>query len=132
MYNPSIPALSYVDIPNYKTLKANAQIIPKSSEVTKYEATIGQEGLQYDQSIGRANLMKEREAAMTVADYKTGNFISNDPHQSELRYRLLHTLKFSYPNIIYEAVVADARTLPKILFLEQLVSSYYSRVIFLH
>ena len=131
MYNPSIPALSYVDIPNYKTLKANAQIIPKASDVavTKYEATIGQEGLQYDQSMGRANLMKEREAAMTVADYSSGNFISNDPHQSELRYRLLKTLKFSYPNIIYEAVIADARTLPKILFLEQLVSSYYSRVI---
>ena len=132
MYNPSIPALSYVDIPNYKTLKSNAQMIPKASDrlnVPQYEATIGQEGLQYDQNIGRANLMKEREAALTVADYSKRNFISNDPHQSDLRHRLLQTLKFSYPNIIYESVIADARTLPKILFLEQLVSSYYSRII---
>ena len=132
MYNPSIPALSYVDIPNYKTLKSNAQLIPKASDrlnVPQYEAQIGQEGLQYDQTIGRANLVKEREAAMTVADYSNRNFISNDPHQKELYVRLIKNLNFSYPNIIYEAVIADARTLPKILFLEQRVSFYYSRIV---
>ena len=134
MSNPSIPVMTYVDIPNYNTLKSNAKIVSKASDninVPKYEATISeyQQGLQYDQTIGRSMLMKERQAAMTVADYKTGHFISNDPHDSELRKHLIDTLKFTLPKIIYECVIEDARTLPKIEFLEELVSSYYSRIV---
>ena len=130
MYNPSIPALSYIDIPNYKTIKANAQLIPKASE---YDDSMVKDGLQYDQTIGHANLMKEREAAITIADYNrmNGNFVTNVPHQSELRNRILNNrnIKFSTPDIIYEAIIADARTLPKILFLEQLVSSHFARIL---
>ena len=130
--NPTIPALSYVDIPNYKTIKQTAQIIPKASDninIPKFDTQITQEGLQYDQSVGRAILMKEREAALKVSDYQIKNFVTNIPHQSELRNRILETHRFTLPNIVYNNIISDARTLPNIHFLEELISSYYSKIL---
>jgi len=130
--NPTIPTLSYVDIPNYKTIKQTAQIIPKATDrvnIPKFDEHVTQEGLQYDQTIGRSMLMKEREAAMRVSDYQVKNFITNVPHQSELQNRILNTHKFTLPNVVYISVISDARTLPNIHFLEELISTYYSKIL---
>jgi len=132
MYNPSIPAMTYIDIPNYKTLRENAKAIPVASNnmyVPRFDVPVGQEGLQYDQTQGHAILMKERKAAMTVKDYKSGNFVTVAPHQSELRKSILDTLRFTKPITVYESIISDARTLPKIEFLEQFISPIYSRLL---
>lgn len=128
----TIPAVTYVDVPNYKTLHDNAKIIQRASDgydTTIYEAVTSGEGLQYDQSIGCAALMREREAAMTVNSYKKGTFISNDPNDSVLEHKLRYSLKWELPKNLYTAIISDARTLPYIEYLETLISNYYSRIV---
>lgn len=124
--------MNSVGIPNYKILRENAKQVAKASDrihVPQYDATIGQEGLQYDQSVGRSVLMQERKATMQVQDYQQGQFIHTAPHDEELKKMLISRLGFSLPQSVYNSVITDSRMLPNIRFLEQMVSTYYSQIL---
>ena len=132
MSNLTIPTVKYAEIPNYNEIKTRGQKVLRKSDgsiITPYDINISNDGLQYDQSTGRSILAKEREAPLKVSDYHTKHFITTIPHESILKKQLIENLKWETPENIYNLIMNDIRVLPKISYIEQMISSYYSQII---
>ena len=132
MSNLTIPTVKYAEIPNYNDVKTRGQKILRQSDgsiSTSYSVNINNEGLQYDQSLGRAMLAKEREAPMKINDYHTKHFITTIPHENIIKKQLIEGLKWETPENIYNLIMNDIRVLPKIQYIERMISGYYSQII---
>ena len=129
--NSTAAVLSYVDIPNYRDIKNESAKVLKHNMTyfNRNDIQLTGDGLRIDQSVGRAQLMKERQAPMTVNDYQNPIIITNIPHRMELKTKLENNLRWTLPETVYSKICTDARTLPKIPNLEKYISPLYSNII---